>query len=298
MSKRIFNTLKTSNQIKTLFLLGLLGTKKYNGKEFIEMHGYDTYDCGARGMYPALMRFTTPDPLAEKYYSVSPYVYCHNNPVNRIDPDGRWNIDVHAYNNRGQSGYAVFIARDRNGNEVYRTVVKTIGTGGRTRDVKNSDTPQGKYQIVGYRETGEGTGYNRVSFGPNDLLALDYQGEEGGSRNGMHVHGGRQEGKYEGRTDLASTWGCMRINDADILELQKITNALEKNDPMEKKGFLNLMDDLKSPVQYSTSANRFNAGTDQFPKSSSESSSFTFTPYVLPVDNTRVVIPYRFPDYE
>ena len=29
------------------------------------MHGYDTYDYGARGMYPALMRFTTLDPLAE-----------------------------------------------------------------------------------------------------------------------------------------------------------------------------------------------------------------------------------------
>jgi hypothetical protein len=35
------------------------------------------------------MRFTTPDPLAEKYYSVSPYAYCSNNPVKYIDPDGR-----------------------------------------------------------------------------------------------------------------------------------------------------------------------------------------------------------------
>ncbi|SKB90493.1 RHS repeat-associated core domain-containing protein [Macellibacteroides fermentans] len=40
-------------------------------------------------MEPALGRFTTLDPLAEKYYSVSPYVYCANNPVKFIDPDGR-----------------------------------------------------------------------------------------------------------------------------------------------------------------------------------------------------------------
>ncbi len=40
---------------------------KYNGKEFIEMHGYDTYDYGARGYYPAIMRFTTVDPLAEEF---------------------------------------------------------------------------------------------------------------------------------------------------------------------------------------------------------------------------------------
>ena len=29
------------------------------------------------------------DPLCEKYYSVSPYAYCANNPVNAFDPDGK-----------------------------------------------------------------------------------------------------------------------------------------------------------------------------------------------------------------
>ncbi len=53
------------------------------------VHGFDEYDYGARGMFPALMRFSQVDPLAEKYYSVSPYAYCLNNPVKYIDPDGR-----------------------------------------------------------------------------------------------------------------------------------------------------------------------------------------------------------------
>jgi len=63
--------------------------KKYNGKEFVEMHGYDEYDYHARGYYPAIGRFMSVDPLAEKYYSISPYAYCGGNPVNFIDPDGR-----------------------------------------------------------------------------------------------------------------------------------------------------------------------------------------------------------------
>ena len=58
--------------------------KKYNGKEFIEMNNYDTYDYGARGYYPAIGRFTTMDPLCEKYYSISPYAYCAGNPVNAV----------------------------------------------------------------------------------------------------------------------------------------------------------------------------------------------------------------------
>jgi len=61
---------------------------KYNGKEFVEMHGFDTYDYGARGYYPASGRFTTVDPLAEMDYSISPYAYCAGNPVNNVDPFG------------------------------------------------------------------------------------------------------------------------------------------------------------------------------------------------------------------
>ena len=36
----------------------------------------------------------TPDPLSEKYYGVSPYAFCNNNPVNLVDPDGRMPILV------------------------------------------------------------------------------------------------------------------------------------------------------------------------------------------------------------
>ena len=33
------------------------------------------------------VRFTTPDPLALSYPSISPYAYCANNPVNNVDLD-------------------------------------------------------------------------------------------------------------------------------------------------------------------------------------------------------------------
>ncbi|MDR0828715.1 MAG: DUF6443 domain-containing protein [Prevotellaceae bacterium] len=69
-----------------------LQSKKYNGKEFIEMgsseSSLDTYDYGARGYYAAIGRFTSIDPLAEMYYSYSPYLYCLGNGMKFIDPDG------------------------------------------------------------------------------------------------------------------------------------------------------------------------------------------------------------------
>ncbi|MDR3046465.1 MAG: RHS repeat-associated core domain-containing protein [Bacteroidales bacterium] len=55
---------------------------KYTGKELDMEHGLMQYD-------PAMGRFTTIDPMAEKYYSVSPYAYCANNPINAIDLTGK-----------------------------------------------------------------------------------------------------------------------------------------------------------------------------------------------------------------
>ena len=58
-------------------------------------HGLDTYDYGARQYDPILGRWDRMDPLCEKYYDVSPYAYCGDNPVNAIDADGRKVIPVH-----------------------------------------------------------------------------------------------------------------------------------------------------------------------------------------------------------
>jgi RHS repeat-associated protein len=68
-------------------------SRKFTGKEFVEMHGYDCTELGAREFYNDGNLIPTPDPLAEKHYDISPYAYCAGNPMNRIDPDGMdWTI--------------------------------------------------------------------------------------------------------------------------------------------------------------------------------------------------------------
>ncbi|NDV97347.1 RHS repeat-associated core domain-containing protein [Dysgonomonas sp. 521] len=63
---------------------------KYNDKELDAMHGVNLYDYSARYMDSQIGRFTSVDPLAEKYYSISPYVYVMNNPLKYIDPTGMY----------------------------------------------------------------------------------------------------------------------------------------------------------------------------------------------------------------
>ncbi len=61
---------------------------RFSGKEEQGFAGVPWQDFGARMYDPDLARWTTPDPLAEKYPGISPYVYCNDNPVNIVDTDG------------------------------------------------------------------------------------------------------------------------------------------------------------------------------------------------------------------
>ena len=58
----------------------------FNAKEFDEETGM--YYYGARYFDPRLSIWMTTDPLQEDYPNLSSYTFCHENPVNMIDPDG------------------------------------------------------------------------------------------------------------------------------------------------------------------------------------------------------------------
>ena len=70
---------------------------KYNGKELDTKKGVNWYDYGARMYDATLGRWHAVDPLAEKYYSLSPYSYCNNNPVNAIDSNGEKIVFVNGF---------------------------------------------------------------------------------------------------------------------------------------------------------------------------------------------------------
>ena len=62
---------------------------KYNGKELQTVGSLGFTDYGARMYDDFTGRWFVPDPLAEKYTSMSPYMYCGGNPIMYVDTDGK-----------------------------------------------------------------------------------------------------------------------------------------------------------------------------------------------------------------
>lgn len=65
---------------------------KFNGKELDSETGY--YYYGARYCNPMTNMWLNVDPLAEQ--TIKPYIYCGNNPINFIDPNGNFRLPANA----------------------------------------------------------------------------------------------------------------------------------------------------------------------------------------------------------
>ena len=79
-------------------------TLQYNGKELQLLANTTLIDYGARQYNPTLARWTAQDPMAEKYYNISPYAYCAGNPISLVDEKGEVSIDYNTdlYNIAGK----------------------------------------------------------------------------------------------------------------------------------------------------------------------------------------------------
>mgnify|MGYP002294876555 FL=1 len=73
---------------------------KFGGKETLEPVSLDMLDFGARFYDPRIARWNTQDPLAEKYFSLSPYNYCAGNPITLVDPTGMFMTDYFNLNGK------------------------------------------------------------------------------------------------------------------------------------------------------------------------------------------------------
>ena len=134
------------NEFFTNEVVVQIGTVKLNTRtnQVIEFLEEDTTKANYKSEFSS--RWLSVDPLAEKYPNYSPYVYCANNPVNVIDPDGRrlyfvgganndkdgWNYINRwgkAFNSSGISGFTrVNASRGKWGDVAFTTKYRNSGT--------------------------------------------------------------------------------------------------------------------------------------------------------------------------
>lgn len=71
----------------------------YNGKELQDEHNLGWMDYGARMYMSDIGRWGRIDPLADSSYNITPFHFLSDDPINRIDPDGKDDFEI---NNRGR----------------------------------------------------------------------------------------------------------------------------------------------------------------------------------------------------
>ena len=72
--------------------------KEIQNKEFNDGSGLEWYDYGMREYNQQIARFFRIDPITEKFYQLSPYQYCSNDPIKNVDLDGAEGLDFRIFN--------------------------------------------------------------------------------------------------------------------------------------------------------------------------------------------------------
>ncbi len=153
---------------------------KYNGKELQDELGLNWYDYGARNYDPALGRWFSPDPLAEEFPEWSPYNYVMNNPILKIDKDGKKGEDWFV---NKKTGALVYIQGEHQLNK--ETATKAFGET-MTDVIFNND----KNDFSNWERLGDDTMFdtaeNKVSENGNDFkpesVAPDFAEKQGFSQ--------------------------------------------------------------------------------------------------------------------
>jgi RHS repeat-associated protein len=135
---------------------------KFNGKELDEENGM--YYFEARYQSPPV--FISRDPLFDEKHFMSPYSYCSNSPVNRVDPSGMFD-DGYTVN---KDGY--FAKVDNTGGKEYDVIFKKEDYDAGKRDYDETGHKNGikveKTFIKSHRHI------NGTNAATNEPLQLDY----------------------------------------------------------------------------------------------------------------------------
>ena len=122
----------SQNPITSFYILNSALTYTFSAKERDTETGYSYF--GSRYYSSDLSIWLSVDPQAAKYPSLSPYVYCANNPIKLVDPNGEEIVITETVN--------------KNGNKVVDISFTAILVNRTSSDISNDDMTKYKNDII------------------------------------------------------------------------------------------------------------------------------------------------------
>lgn len=121
----------SQNPITSFHILNSALTHTFSAKEKDIETGLSYF--GSRYYSSDLSIWLSVDPMAHKYPSLSPYVYCANNPIKLVDPNGETWVDADGNEITDHSKIKVYIfydpkSFDKQSRKMYKAAEKNMGS--------------------------------------------------------------------------------------------------------------------------------------------------------------------------
>ncbi|MDZ7878903.1 MAG: RHS repeat-associated core domain-containing protein [Saprospiraceae bacterium] len=196
---------------------------QYNGKEWNNDFGLGLNDYGARWYDPAMARWTSTDPLAEKFKSENPYNYVLGNPIKLIDPNGMDVINSASKTTfTGADAAAAFRVLTGSATNVY-VVVGNDRDGDNVNSQTNSKMAQGHYNktkwavfaVSNYKQAVEGLKCLQIADKSLDKLVIEQHGGYASEKTGSALDSDDNDNK-----GTASNVGSLLFS-SDIVKKSK-----------------------------------------------------------------------------
>lgn len=169
----------------TLIQIGTVVMNRFT-KQIVSFITVDTTYSEATLQPELISRWISPDPLAEKYYSFSPYHFSGNNPIRYVDPTGMFFIDYY-----DQGGSKIGTDGNNDGRVVVvtnKTEAKAIKATDKAGGTTSNDNVKSGVELPGAFVRSEmGNAVDR-SNSANEKRTDAFQGDD--NEGGFHEEGG------------------------------------------------------------------------------------------------------------